>query len=295
MSNAAKTGSNGTHELASLLRWYLEAGADEAVGEVPVDRTVPAVTSPPGRSGSPRPAASPSPSRSSPRSEPAWSPPVVAMPADGGSGPPTAPVSRTAAATDAAERARSAGNLEELRAALEGFEGCVLKKTAMNLCFGRGSPHARVVLIGEAPGQEEDRQGRPFVGASGRLLDRMLASIGLDESTVFISNTVFWRPPGNREPTDSETQACLPFVCRIIELIRPEAILTLGGPAAKTLLDQTGALARLRGRWLEFRSPGLDAPVPALATYHPAYLLRSPAQKRLVWRDLLILKDRLAG
>lgn len=260
--------------VAALMRWYLDAGVDETVGEMPVDRTVPAAPAAP--APSPPPPAAPA---SAPASAPA----------------PHVPEPATAVAADAAARAAAATNLDELRAALAAFDGCPLKQTATNLVFGRGSAAARVVLVGEAPGAEEDRQGLPFVGPSGKLLDRMLASIGLDEDAVFITNTVFWRPPGNREPTTNESAACLPFLRRAIEIIAPRLLVALGGPAANTLLERAEAVGKLRGRWFDYRSPGLDSTVPATATYHPAYLLRSPGQKRLAWRDMLGIRQRLDG
>ena len=159
--------------------------------------------------------------------------------------------------------------------------------------FGDGNPRARIVLIGEAPGAEEDRRGLPFVGPSGRLLDRMLASIGLDRTRVFISNTVFWRPPGNRNPNTTELATCMPFVERMLELIDPEFLVALGGPAASALLGQKESVGRLRGRDFTYQTAGLPRPVRARAMYHPAYLLRSPAQKRLAWRDLLALKKAI--
>jgi DNA polymerase len=188
----------------------------------------------------------------------------------------------------------AAHDLGALREALASFEDCALSRTATNLVFGDGSATARLVLIGEAPGAEEDRTGVPFVGPSGKLLDRMLASIGLDRSAVFISNTVFWRPPGNRSPTPQEVATCMPFVERMIELIAPEVVVALGGPAASALLGQKDSVGRLRGRWFALRTRNLAEPVAATAIFHPAYLLRSPGQKRLAWRDLLAVADRLA-
>jgi DNA polymerase len=190
--------------------------------------------------------------------------------------------------------ASAAASVEELRAALTAFDGCPLKKTAMNLVFTAGNPKARILMIGEAPGADEDRQGLPFVGVSGQLLDRMLASIGLDREQVLISNTVFWRPPGNRSPTTAEVAACQPFVERLIELVDPQVVVALGGAAAKSLLGRTEGIGRLRGRWFSFTTPGMSHPVPATAMFHPAYLLRSPAQKRQAWHDLLSLKQKLA-
>jgi DNA polymerase len=195
---------------------------------------------------------------------------------------------------DAYERARSATSLAALRAIVADFDGCALKGTATNLVFGDGVHTARVVFIGEAPGAEEDRQGLPFVGASGRLLDRMLASVGLDRrSNAFISNTVFWRPPGNRQPTNWEIALCQPFLERMIELIQPRLLVALGGPAATTLVGLAESVGRLRGRWFAYKSPSLATPIPLRVLFHPAYLLRSPSQKRLAWRDLLAVQERL--
>lgn len=204
-----------------------------------------------------------------------------------------------AAVKEAVAQAAKAETLDELRAALEGFDGCALKTTASNLCFFDGNPKARVLLVGEAPGAEEDRQGLPFVGPSGKLLDAMLASIGLDrngegDGAVLISNTVFWRPPGNRTPTPSEAAICLPFVERLIEIVGPRVVVCVGGPSAKTLLAQTQGITRLRGKWFDYATPKMAGPVPAMALYHPAYLLRSPAMKRDAWRDLLMLKQKIA-
>jgi DNA polymerase len=206
-------------------------------------------------------------------------------------------VSRPAApdrAAGAARLAEQADSLAALKAAIEQFDGCPLRATATNLVFGDGNPNARIVLIGEAPGAEEDRLGLPFVGPSGKLLDRMLASIGLNRGDVFISNTVFWRPPGNRAPTSQEVAICMPFVERMIELIRPRLLIALGGPAANALLQQSESVGRLRGRWFNFSTPRLERPIAATALFHPAYLLRSPGQKRLAWRDLIAIKKRMS-
>ena len=187
----------------------------------------------------------------------------------------------------------SANNLKDLETAIINFEGCSLKKTATNLVFFDGSPDGRVFLIGEAPGAEEDRKGKPFVGPSGQLLDKMLASIGLDRNKVLISNTVFWRPPGNRTPTPLEVSSCLPFIERVIELTKPKIIIPLGGPAAKSLLKQNAGIGKLRGRWFEYSSQKMDHTIPATPLFHPAYLLRTPAQKRAAWRDLIMIKRHL--
>jgi DNA polymerase len=198
-----------------------------------------------------------------------------------------------AAAQTATATAQSAATLEDLRTALAGFEGCALKATATNLVFADGNPKARIMFVGEAPGADEDRLGKPFVGVSGQLLDRMLACIGLDRGSVYIANILPWRPPGNRSPTAAEIAICLPFIERQIELVDPQILVLLGGTAAKTLLATSDGIVRTRGKWLSYASPGLPRPVAALATYHPAYLLRSPAQKRDSWRDLLMIKNKL--
>ncbi|MBI2977769.1 MAG: uracil-DNA glycosylase [Rhodospirillales bacterium] len=195
----------------------------------------------------------------------------------------------------AVHQAQAANSVEELRRVLLAFDGCALKRTATNLVFTDGNPKAPLLFIGEAPGAEEDRQGLPFVGPSGRLLDKMLESIGLDRGRVLISNTVFWRPPGNRTPTSQETAVCMPFLERLIELVDPQILVALGGPAAKAVLAQTTGVGRLRGKWFSYSTPRLVRPIAATAMFHPAYLLRSPGQKRDTWRDLIEIKRRLAG
>ncbi len=186
-----------------------------------------------------------------------------------------------------------ATTLEELRNALLNFNGCALKQTAMNLVFADGNPNASIMLVGEAPGEDEDRQGKPFVGVSGQLLDRMLAPIGLNRESVYISNVIFWRPPGNRSPTDAEIAACLPFVERHIALIKPKILVLLGGVAAKTMLRSKDGITRIRGKWVDYKISGHDGvSIPCLPIYHPAYLLRQPAAKRQAWNDFLSLKTR---
>ncbi|MBM3571644.1 MAG: uracil-DNA glycosylase, partial [Alphaproteobacteria bacterium] len=167
--------------------------------------------------------------------------------------------------------------------------------TATNLVFGDGNPQAGLMLIGEAPGADEDRQGLPFVGVSGQLLDRMLAAIGRDRRSAYITNILPWRPPGNRQPTPAEIALCLPFIQRHIELVAPRVMVLVGGTSAKALLGRAEGIMKLRGRWFEYASVGLAQPVAALATYHPAYLLRTPAQKREAWRDLLAVKKKIGG
>ncbi len=268
--------------IAHVLRWHLESGVDECIGAVPRNRYEEEGTARRGEQA-PRSVAAP-PTALSTRPVPKSPPPLAAR-----------PIPPSAASGTAAMLAAAADTLDALKAALARYDGCALAKTATNLVFGDGSATARVVLIGEAPGAEEDRQGVPFVGVSGQLLDRMLASIGLDRAQVFISNTVFWRPPGNRAPTSQEVATCMPFVIRIIELIRPAMLVALGGPAANALLNRSESVSRLRGRWVTFESAGLDPPIPATALFHPAYLLRSPGQKRFAWRDLVAIKKRLSA
>ncbi|MBZ0217648.1 MAG: uracil-DNA glycosylase, partial [Fimbriimonadaceae bacterium] len=193
----------------------------------------------------------------------------------------------------ARREAAAAQSLDELRDILSGFEGCGLKRTAKNLCFADGNPAAKVMFVGEAPGRDEDIQGLPFVGRAGQLLDKMLAAIALDRGSVYIANSVYWRPPGNRTPTVAEATVCRPFIERQIELVAPEILVLLGGAAAKSLLGTSQGIMRLRGNWTEFRA-GAHV-VRTLPTLHPAYLLRQASQKRLAWRDFLEIRKALDG
>jgi uracil-DNA glycosylase len=256
-----------TSDPIEALRWQIAAGADEAIAEAQVDRYAAAA---PAR-------VAPAPARSAER--PSVSP-----------APLPAPTAALQSARTLAAAARSVGELAE---ALAAFEGCPLKRTATNLVFADGNPDARIMLIGEAPGADEDRLGKPFVGVSGQLLDRMLACIGLDRRSAYITNVIFWRPPGNRPPTAAEIAACLPFVERHIELVSPEVLVLLGAASAQTLLARNDGITRLRGRWFQFESAGMTRPVPVMPVYHPAYLLRQPAQKRAAWRDWLAILARL--
>ncbi len=253
----------------ATLDWLIQAGADEAIGDSPRDRMAAPPPAPVGRAAPP------------PKPAP---PPKLAPPTDGGL------ISNDGAVASARALAAAATTLDDLRAALGAFDGCPLKQTAMNLVFADGNPQANVMVIGEGPGAQEDRQGLPFVGVSGQLLDRMLGCVGLDRTTAYITNVLFWRPPGNRTPTASEIAACLPFVERHIELVDPDYLLFVGGISAKTLLGRSEGILKLRGRWAHYQHVGLARPIPAMASLHPAYLLRQPAQKRLAWRDLLALK-----
>ena len=187
--------------------------------------------------------------------------------------------------------AKSAATLEELRAILDRFEGCALRATAKQLVFADGNPQSRLMFVGEAPGRDEDIEGLPFVGVSGKLLDRMLAAIGLDRRSVYIANIVPWRPPGNRTPTPQEAAICLPFTLRQIELVDPDVLVCLGGPSAQTLLRFKEGIKKMRGRWFPFHTGTRE--IRALATFHPAYLLRTPLEKRFAWRDFLAIKKAL--
>ena len=185
-------------------------------------------------------------------------------------------------------------SLVDLQSAMARLDDCPLKHTASNLCFADGNPGARLMIIGEAPGRDEDRMGVPFVGADGQLLDKMIASIGLDRASVYLTNLLPWRPPGNRSPTDEETAMLLPWLFRHVQLAKPEFVLLLGGAAAKLVLGSHDGIMKLRGRWRDVDF-GDGVPRPVLASLHPAYLLRSPAQKRLAFEDLLLLAKRLAA
>lgn len=202
-------------------------------------------------------------------------------------------ISREASFETAQKTANASTSLDELKAAISNFEGCPLKFTAKNLVFGSGAVNPGLMIIGEAPGAEEDRQGLPFVGRAGQLLDKMLNSIDLTRDLVYITNILPWRPPGNRPPTDTEISACLPFIRRQILLVKPKILIMLGGTSAKTLLGTTDGIMRLRGRWTEYASEELSSPIIARALLHPAFLLRQPEQKRETWLDLLEIKAKL--
>jgi DNA polymerase len=274
-----------------LLAFYLDAGVDALLSEEAVDRMAdPAVTSSAEgdvaakqREGGEVPSSAsrkPAPPSPLPRDEAAHAPAQVAPP------PPEVAVMA------AREAAASAKDLDALRALLENFQGCGLRATATRLVFADGNPQARVMFVGEAPGYEEDISGRPFVGRSGKLLDRMMEAIGLDRTKAYIANVVPWRPPGNRTPTPQETAICLPFIRRQIELADPDILICLGQPATQTLLGTREGITRTRGRWFKYDTGTRE--IRAMATLHPAYLLRQPLQKRLAWRDFLALKKALA-
>lgn len=190
------------------------------------------------------------------------------------------------------EKLKTVKNFEELKNSLDLFEGCSLKKTAKNICFYRGSLNAPLMIIGEAPGRDEDLKGIPFVGRAGQLLDRMLGAIGLEEKDVHITNVVYWRPPGNRTPTSQETEVCRPFLEKQISLVAPRVLLLLGSSAARLILRGDEGILRMRGRWFQTNLEGVK--IPSLASLHPAYLLRTPAAKKFAWKDFLMVKERLS-
>jgi DNA polymerase len=264
--------------LIALLRWYRDMGVDLAVDPAPHDRFAEAsVASAPTRTRAvPAEVETLPPATGRSFTRPSEAPP-----------PGVVPQGSEALEASAREQALAAQSLEALAAALDNFHGCGLRATATKLVFGVGNPSADIMLVGEAPGADEDREGVPFVGRAGQLLDKMLAAIGLDRSMVYIANVVPWRPPGNRTPTPAEIALCLPFTRRQIALVDPKILVCLGAPATQTLLGARDGIMRLRGRWLDYR---LDSKaIPALPMLHPAFLLRQPAQKRLAWQDLRAL------
>jgi uracil-DNA glycosylase len=282
---AAMTPMPSDRALLDALTWQIEAGADEAIGERPLDRTAAPTAETVAAAPDRPPRRAPGLGDAAAKSDVAAPTPVMRP----------APALASASETQASAQRLAAGaaTIEEIRQALEAFEGCPLKATATNLCLFDGNPEARIMIVGEAPGAQEDRQGKPFVGPAGQLLDRMLAAIGLDRTSVYITNLLYWRPPGNRNPTPGEIAACLPFLERQVEILQPKLLLLVGGMSAKTLLHRSEGILKLRGRWADYHHPRLDHPIPALPTLHPAYLLRQPAQKREAWRDLLSFAEAM--
>lgn len=247
-----------------MLDWYRAAGVDLALDDDPVDRFASSALAPPKR-------------------------PVALSDAA-----PVLPAPATPLVTDPGETraiAAAAGSLEALRAAMEAYDGCALKHRATQLCFADGNPEARIMLVGEGPGEQEDRQGKPFVGRAGQLLDRMLASIGLDRTRVFIANMVPWRPPGNRNPTPDELALCAPFLHRQIELVAPQILVTLGNVPTQALFETRQGITRMRGTWKTLTIGSWTGPV--LPTLHPAFLLRTPGAKAQAWRDMLSLRQAI--
>jgi len=251
-----------------LLAFYLEAGVDCALAEEPVNRLA-------------------EPEIAPKRAEVAPAQPVRPAPVPLSLPPGETPPAPDAAIASAREAARTAPTLADLRELMERFDGCALKATAARLVFADGNPEARIMFVGEAPGRDEDIEGLPFVGRSGKLLDRMIGAIGLDRTKAYIANVIPWRPPGNRTPTPQETLVCLPFIQRQIELVDPDVLVTLGNPSTQTLLGTREGIMRTRGRWFDYDTG--KRVIRALPTFHPAYLLRSPAYKRLAWQDLLAI------
>lgn len=294
-----------------ILAWYAAMGVDAALAEEPVDwlgrgeaapgarfSMAAAVGSAPAVATNPAAAAGPAQRRASaPNPPPAPAPrqgyapastarPTHAPPARQFSGAPAAPIM-----AEPRVNLSNVATLADLGTALSAFDGCGLKATAKNLCFYRGAERAPLLIVGEAPGRDEDLAGKPFVGRAGQLLDRMLAAIDMGEANVHITNIVYWRPPGNRTPTPQEALACRPFLERQIALVAPKVVLALGGSAAKQLFDVPDGIMRLRGKWRTLEAGGQE--IKAMATLHPAYLLRTPAAKGMVWRDLLAVKAAL--
>ncbi|MFN3766138.1 MAG: uracil-DNA glycosylase family protein [Aliihoeflea sp.] len=272
-----------TINLRELLHFYADCGVDDALTDEAVDRFAVAEPAKPPRIET-------QPVAAAPAIDPQRAAAYAAVPAS------PARVQATVPDEGQSERARlmarEAASLAELRACLEQFDGCNLKFTAKNLVFGDGNDAADIMFVGEAPGRDEDIEGRPFVGKSGQLLDRMLAAIGLDRTSAYITNVIPWRPPGNRTPTPIETEICRPFIERQIELVKPKVLVALGGPSSKILLGTSEGIMRLRGSWREHKAASGDA-IATMPLLHPAYLLRNPAHKKLAWRDLLEIKARL--
>jgi uracil-DNA glycosylase family 4 len=257
-----------------LLAFYLEAGVDCALAEEPSDRL------------------------SEIEAEPAPAPRRIALLASASDRPAAPPQPDLAPAPDAAiesarELAPKAKTLDELRGLLDVFDGCALKATATKLVFGDGNPQARIMFVGEAPGRDEDLQGIPFIGRSGKLLDLMLTAIGLDRTSVYIANVIPWRPPGNRDPSPHETQMCLPFIKRQIELVDPDIVVCLGKPSSQAVLELKDGIMKTRGRWFDYNTG--TRTIRAMATFHPAYLLRQPIYKRMTWKDLRTIQAALAA
>ena len=304
------------HIARDLLEWYRAAGVTDALADEPIDwlsrgpkapgadfKVAGAPDPAPARARARAPSSTPAAERR-PADKPPLARPPERAPDHQADRPPLRPQATEPArqfstpppdeaVLAARNAAGSAASLAELTEILRGFNGCALKASAKNLCFYRGAEKARLMLIGEAPGRDEDLAGQPFVGPAGELLDKMLAAIGLGEADAHITNIVYWRPPGNRTPTPVEAQVCRPFLERQIQLVAPELVVMLGGAAAKHLLGVDDGIMRLRGKWRDIEIGGRR--MKALATLHPAFLLRTPAQKRLAWRDMLALAAALEG
>jgi len=258
----------------TLLDWYINAGVEETIGENPINHLSESTVD--------------NSSLSTKRDEA-----TAQQPTTPSRSAATNLQTRQETLNTAQEIASSTSTIEELKTAFQSFDGCPLKDTAMNFVFGDGNLGARIMLIGEAPGAAEDRQGVPFVGPAGKMLDLMLNAIELDRSNTYITNIIPWRPPGNRNPTDVEINSCLPFVEKHIAIVAPEIIIFLGGIAAKALLRRQEGIMRLRGKWIPYQSSLGIPEIPARALLHPAFLIRQPAQKRETWADLLEIRKHL--
>jgi DNA polymerase len=249
-----------------LLEFYVSIGADEAIGDDAIDRTQ--VTEK-----------------------------IITLPLPGTEAPRTAaeaPSGTIEALADAQALAASADSLDALKAALDSFKGMTLKRSAAQMVFADGNPQSGIMIVGDYPRADDERSGRPFAGDQGVLLNKMLAAIGLDrEQDVYISTVVNWRPPGNRAPTGSEISLSLPFIRRHIELAQPKLIILAGGNTAKVLMQTNTTITRLRGKWVDYTSPALAAPVPMIPIFDPEYLMRTPHEKALAWKDLLQIRERL--
>jgi len=264
------------------LAWLVESGADEAMQDAPVNRFV-------ARPPQPAPSVVAATAANIPARPPANRPAIPSpSPADARKAPLGAYTDQIGAATDIAARCTT---LAELKSALENFDGGALKRNATNTVFADGQPGARIMLIGEAPGRDEDRAGLPFVGRAGKLLDKMLAPIGLSRAkNIYITNVLPWQPPGNRDFGLEEAAMCMPFLRRHIELKAPDLLVLLGRIAVKNVLGNTDGIMSLRGQWFDYYVG--DRPIPALATLHPAYLLRRAIDKKLAWRDMQSLEAK---
>ena len=303
------SGETDIEQVRTLLDWYDLAGVDEAIGEEPVDRfTTPSPA--PFRLNSRREQPSnarqadhdrlPQATEAS-RADKTALPPLQGHPLSQGDTVQAPAPARSAVISqdpisDARNLAATAQTLAELEVLVREFDGCPLKKTAKSTCFADGSAESGVMFIGEAPGRDEDHSGTPFIGRAGQLLDKMLAAIGRDRTSAYITNIVYWRPPGNRNPTPTEAAICQPFIERQIAFVQPKLLVFLGGAAAKQMLNTTTGIMRLRGKWNSYTLPvgeGVGEPIPSIATLHPAFLLRQPGQKKLAWNDFQLIRKAL--
>ena len=273
---------------AGALEWYIDHGVDEALTDNPVNRLA-------GPQKNTEPASAPPPVSVQPLTRPpiqlSEAPSMLGM---------------SDARSEAVKLAAAASTLEELRAAIATFDGLAIRKTATNMVFSDGNPDSPVMLVGEAPGADEDRMGKPFVGVSGQLLDRIFACIGMSRAAedskdaLYISNILNWRPPGNRTPSPAEVEVSLPFIEKHIQLVKPKLLILCGGVSAKALLGSGDSVSKLRKTWHDYRPLTADishnsVTIPTIVTYHPAYLLRTPGQKKAVWADMLTLDAKRAA